>query len=175
MGLPVPPMKQRLLLALVLLCASCSAQALDSFSLEAGHGSHETNMAGVGLQWQGHTKWFEHTNWHIAHYLELTFGGWNAEEDTVYDLGFTPVFRFVRSRGQPYFEAAIGFHVLSDLDFKDGVQTSTHFQFGDHIGAGFVHGRYDFGVRLQHLSNGGLKPPNPGINFAVLRLAYHFY
>ena len=104
--------------------------------------------------------------------LELTFGGWNAEEDTVYDLGFTPVFRFVRSRGQPYFEAAIGFHVLSDLDFKDGVQTSTHFQFGDHIGAGIVYGRYDWSVRLRHLSNAGIRNPNPGINFLQLRLQY---
>ena len=34
--------------------------------------------------------------------------------------------------------------------------------------------RYDASVRFQHLSNGGLVQPNPGINFVQLRLAYHF-
>jgi hypothetical protein len=29
-------------------------------------------------------------------------------------------------------------------------------------------------VRLQHLSNGGIERPNPGINFVQLRLAYRF-
>jgi hypothetical protein len=28
-------------------------------------------------------------------------------------------------------------------------------------------------LRLQHLSNGGITSPNPGINFLQLRLAYH--
>jgi hypothetical protein len=27
-------------------------------------------------------------------------------------------------------------------------------------------------VRLQHLSNGGIRNPNPGINFLVLRVQY---
>ena len=172
MGLPSLPMKQRLLLLVALVCASSGAQALESFSLLAGTGSHETNMAGLGLQWRGHTKWLEHSSWHIAHYVELTFGGWNGEEGTVYDFAVTPVFRFVRSSGAPYFEAAIGFHVLSDLDFKDGAETSTHFQFGDHIGAGIVRGRYDWSLRLQHLSNAGIRNPNPGVNFLQLRMQY---
>ena len=34
--------------------------------------------------------------------------------------------------------------------------------------------RYDLSLRLQHLSNGGLAHPNPGINFLQMRLAYHF-
>ena len=53
----------------------------------------------------------------------------------------------------------------------------TRFQYGDHIGVGVRYGpryRYDLGVRLQHLSNGGLADPNPGINFVQVRLAYRF-
>ena len=51
--------------------------------------------------------------------------------------------------------------------------SSTAFQFGDHLGAGFRFGpqdRYDFGVRVQHISNGGVSSPNPGINFFLVRL-----
>lgn len=32
----------------------------------------------------------------------------------------------------------------------------------------------DLGVRLQHFSNGGIKQPNGGVNFAVARVAYKF-
>ena len=176
MPAPVLPMKRLLPIVLpwlvALACAPAPALALDSVALEAGRGTGRTNLLRLGLQWQGHDKWFEHSSWHIAHYVELVFGGWNGEEGTVYDLAFTPVFRFVRSASPAYLEAAIGFHVLSDLDFKDGAETSTHFQFGDHIGAGIVRGRYDWAVRLQHLSNAGIRNPNPGINFLQLRLQY---
>ena len=34
--------------------------------------------------------------------------------------------------------------------------------------------QYDLGVRLQHLSNGGIENPNPGINFLILRFAYRY-
>ena len=169
-----PPMKHRLALALGLLCASHAAFAIDSASLEVGRGDHETTMMRVGLQWQGHRKAFENSSWQISHYIDLAFGGWNGEHGTVYDLGVTPVFRFQRAGGSPYLEAAIGFHAISDLDFRDDVETSTRFQFGDHLGVGFVHGRYDWSLRLQHLSNAGIRDPNPGINFLQLRLQYRY-
>jgi hypothetical protein len=167
-------MKLRLLFALGLLCASPGALALDSVSVEAGRGDNETNLLRVGLQWQGHRKAFENSSWQIAHYIDLAFGGWNGEHGTVYDLGVTPVFRFQRAGGSPYAELAIGFHAISDLDFKEGVRTSTRFQFGDHIGVGVVRGRYDWSIRLQHLSNAGIRDPNPGINFLQLRLQYRY-
>ncbi|HEX7053111.1 MAG TPA: acyloxyacyl hydrolase [Burkholderiales bacterium] len=163
-------MKRFLLIAL--LAAPCTAAALDGVSLEAGRGNGQTDLLRVGLQWRGHTKWFEGSSWRIAHYIDLTLGGWYNGEDTVYDLGLTPVFRFERSAGSPYFEAAIGFHAVSNLEFQRNRETSTRFQFGDHIGVGFLHGRYDIGLRLQHLSNGGIRDPNPGINFVLLRVRY---
>ncbi len=165
-------MSLRRLGILLLLCAPSRALAIDSFSIEAGHGTADTNMARVGVQWHGRDKWFEHSTWHVARYLELAFGGWNNGRGTVYDLGLTPVFRFARTGGSPYLEAAVGFHALSDLDFGERRETSTRFQFGDHIGVGIVRGRYDFGVRLQHLSNAGIRNPNPGINFLQVRLQY---
>jgi lipid A 3-O-deacylase len=170
MGSPAPLMKLRLLLALALLCVSSGALAVDSVSVEAGHGTSNIDMARVGVQWYGRDRWFEHSTWYVARYLDLAFGGWNGEHGAVYDFGLTPVFRLERASDAPYLEAAIGFHLLSDLDFGRGRETSTRFQFGDHLGIGVVHGRYDLGLRLQHLSNGGIRNPNPGINFLQLRL-----
>src|SRR5436305_1101512 len=83
----------------------------------------------------------------------------------------TPIFRYARSRNSgPYLEAAIGLHFLSDTHIKPDVTLSTHFQFGDHIGVGVRRDKYDLGIRLQHLSNAGLRNPNPGVNFLLVRL-----
>lgn len=162
-------MKRLLLLAL--LWAPCAALALDSVAVEAGRGSGRTNLLRASLQWRGHDKWFEHSTWHVEHYMDLALGGWNNGHHTVYDLGVTPVFRFQRTSGS-YLEAAVGFHAVSELQFERNRETSTRFQFGDHVGAGIVRGRYDVGLRLQHLSNGGIRNPNPGINFLIVRLQY---
>ena len=159
------------LLLIVLICAPCPVLALDSMAIEGGRGSGRTDLVRGSLQWRGHDKWFEHSGWHIAHYMDVALGGWNNGHHTVYDLGVTPVFRFQRTSGS-YFEAAIGFHAISELEFENNRETSTRFQFGDHLGAGLVRGRYDFGVRLQHLSNAGIRNPNPGINFLILRVQY---
>jgi len=168
-----PPMKLRLLLALALSCAGFRALALDSYSVEVGRGDHETNMIRAGVQWHAHATTFPDSRWHLAPYVDLTLGGWDGGHGTVYDLGLTPVFRFARPGGSPYVEAAIGFHLISELEFHDGTETSTRFQFGDHVGFGFrLDGRNELTLRLQHLSNGGIRNPNPGINFLQLRLQH---
>ncbi|MDP1996021.1 MAG: acyloxyacyl hydrolase, partial [Gallionella sp.] len=46
-----------------------------------------------------------------------------------------------------------------------------------HVGVGARFGdrrQFDLGYRFQHLSNGGIKKPNQGINFNQIRFAYHF-
>jgi hypothetical protein len=87
------------------------------------------------------------------------------------------VFRLqMNDRKGPYIEAGIGLHLLSHTSLADR-NFSTSFQFGDHIGAGFrfdIGAEFDLGYRYQHLSNGGIKHPNHGINFHQIRLQYHF-
>ena len=154
-------MIRKIAAAAVLCFVALPAAALDGVSLEAGHGSDgDINLARLALQWQSHYRWL---------YWDLSFGGWTGGHGRVYDLGFTPVARWGRSL---YIEAGLGAHVLSDLDVGTGTDFSTHFQFGDHVGTGLRFGNYDLGLRFQHLSNGGLRNPNPGINFLILRLQY---
>jgi hypothetical protein len=53
----------------------------------------------------------------------------------------------------------------------------TAFQFADMAGVGMQfgsHQQYQAGYRFQHISNGGIKEPNPGINFHQLYLQYNF-
>ncbi|EEC66864.1 hypothetical protein OsI_33362 [Oryza sativa Indica Group] len=92
------------------------------------------------------------------------------------DLGLTPVLRFQRDDGKGFYgEAGIGVHLFSKLYRNNDKVLSTAFQFGDHVGAGYVFSNgLDLGIRLQHFSNGGIKQPNGGVNFAVARVAYKF-
>jgi lipid A 3-O-deacylase len=54
---------------------------------------------------------------------------------------------------------------------------STRFQFGEFIGAGVLFGprrELGVGVRLQHVSNGGIRNPNPGLTFVSVVGRYDF-
>ena len=54
---------------------------------------------------------------------------------------------------------------------------STAFQFADMLGVGMQFGREarsTLGLRVQHLSNLGIKKPNPGIEFLQLYYSYRF-
>jgi hypothetical protein len=168
-------MIRKIALAAALLGAN-PAHALDGAWLEVGGGDHGTERAGGALMWKWSRSWFADTGWELGGYWELSAGGWRTDR-LVADIGFTPVFRLQRADwAGPYLEAAVGFHLLSRRSLTRERESGSNFQFGDHVGFGVrfgPRGRYDLGVRLLHLSNAGLRQPNPGINFAVLRLAYH--
>ncbi|MGH8670265.1 MAG: acyloxyacyl hydrolase [Burkholderiales bacterium] len=167
-----------LTLAAAALPFAIPAHALDGFSIEAGRGDERSELVRGGLQWKWKRRFFTEGRWYVAGYWDASVGVWTTDKSVI-DFGLTPVFRLQHSdTAGPYYEAAIGFHLLSDLSVSRTRIFGSNFQFGDHLAAGWRFGglgRYDVSLRLQHLSNGGLKKPNPGINFLVLRFAYHFY
>lgn len=175
--------KKSLLVLGVLVWATMSApsRAVDGISFEVGNGDG-TDMGRVGAQWDWKTRWLQGQNWHVGGYWDASVGYWHRGSppgfnEDITDIGFTPVFRLQQNDlTGPYLEAAIGFHLLSKTSLGDK-RFSTRFQFGDHIGAGIrfgPKGRYDASYRFQHLSNGGIKRPNNGIEFHQIRLQYHF-
>jgi Lipid A 3-O-deacylase (PagL). len=172
-----------LVLGGALLLWATAVGAVDGVSLEIGSTfqSPETTLWRVGAQWDWNKKWFESDGWFLGGYWDASLGRWHSADNggnhDVTDFGFTPVFRYQKAGSGPYLEAAIGFHYLTHTDITQERQSSTHFQFGEHLGAGFrfgKNGEYDLGYRFQHLSNGGIDHPNPGINFHQVRLEYHF-
>jgi hypothetical protein len=167
---------KKILAAVLFCCASpipIPVHAVDGVSFEYGVGTREVNLWRIGLQWKGHpADWMEkHPHW--SWYWDVSVGSWHGDEGTVHDVGVTPVFRWSKAQRGPYLEGGIGVHVLSDSHINSDLGFSTRGQFGDHLGAGWHEGRYDWQVRLQHLSNGGMRNPNPGINFLILRLQYN--
>lgn len=182
-------------LATVLLAVASLAHGADfspdGVSFEAGSGN-KTDMARLGVAWKWDKVWYQTGDWQLTNFWELSIGRWkgkafptingqaghNTQELT--DIGFTPVFRFAKTDALGlYYEIAVGAHYLSEIYDTNTRKFSTKFQFGDHIGIGYVwklqdNSAIDAAIHFQHLSNGSIKQPNPGVNFLQAKLQYWF-
>jgi len=147
----------------------------DSASIEYGTGNL-TRLARVAMQWDWNKAWFDSNGTHLGGYWDLSLAEWqgrawdgiDGNDKDLTDVGITPVFRFENDSKQGFYaEAGVGAHLLSHLYDNNRRDFSTAFQFGDHIGIGYEMKNWSFGIKLQHFSNGAIKHPNPGANFAV--------
>lgn len=156
-----------------------SCFAIDGVALSVGDGLGDVEMLRLTLlarQWD-HPP--DRTDWHLRIHWEFGVARWRASHaatgvSELYDADLTPVIRFVRpgAASQPYLEFGIGAHVLSEDRIADRVLSST-YHFGSHVGIGLQWGEgADMTLRYQHLSNASLETPNPGIDFAIVRLAF---
>lgn len=176
-------MKTLAVLVALLIALPCRAIDLDGASLEAGSG-RKIGMLRLGLQSHWDQRWWQSNGTHVGGYWDATIAQWrgtayhdiSGQHLDVTTVGLTPMFRFQADQLKGWYaEGGIGVELLSRLYDNDGHRLSTAFQFNDRIGAGYVfsHG-WDVGLRLEHVSNGGIKKPNKGVNFVVLRVAYPF-
>lgn len=158
------------------------AHAVDSSSVEFATGN-KTQFVRVGAQWNWQNKWFESDGRHIGAYWDGIISEWQQNDyqrtganQRLTDIGITPVFRYQSDdKKGVYAEAGIGMHYLSKIYDNNGRTFSTNFQFGDHIGVGYVTDNgLDFALKVQHFSNGAIKHPNPGANFVVIKMAYKY-
>jgi lipid A 3-O-deacylase len=160
-----------------------TSSAVDSASIEVGTGN-KSQLFRIAAQWDWDSAWWQSNGTHIGGYWDLSLAQFRqnqyqnipGQKKNLTDIGFTPVFRFQSDDKKGlYAEAGIGVHLMSSLYDNNGRRFSTAFEFGDHIGAGYVFSNgLDLGLRLQHFSNGGIKAPNSGANFAVVRATYRF-
>lgn len=167
-------------LAQLIMSAAC---AVDSVSLELGVAEH-AQFSRIGLQSQWQSRWWESRETHLGGYWDMSLAQWRAlrfrgafdARQNITDVGLTPVLRFqANDKKGWYLEAGIGAHLLSDLYDNAGRRFSTRFQFGDHLGLGYVtQNHLAFSLHVQHFSNGGIKRPNPGELFGVVKMTYEF-
>jgi lipid A 3-O-deacylase len=158
------------------------ALAVDSASAEFATGNR-TQILRFGAQWKWERKWWQSNGSHVGGYWDLTLAQWRGDRfrntgDTqnISDIGITPVLRLQSDSMKGWYgEAGIGAHYLSELYDNNQRRLSTRFQFGDHLGVGYVfQNNLDLGLKFQHFSNGGIKQPNSGVNFGIVRLTYPF-
>lgn len=168
---------------LIVQSAFASGLAPDNVSLEFGTGA-KVQMLGLAVQSTWDRRWFESNGTYLGAFWDLSLAQWRGnayrnvagQHQDITVIGVTPTFRLQASdRRGWYAELGIGYHLLSTLYNNDDNRLSTAFQFGDHLGAGYVFANgWEVAAKLQHFSNGGIKRPNSGVNFAVFKLARPF-
>ena len=181
------------LITAMLLCGAAAAHASEAagpsldqrfgVQLAAGVAQHKVKEADVGFVWDPGLNFWEIGGWHFSVTGEAHLSYWHTNEgafhNDVYALGVQPMLRFIKDSGaiRPYIEAGAGIRALSHPTITDTYTLSTAFQFTEVVGVGAQFGtrqQYQAGCRFQHISNAGIKEPNPGINFTQLYVQYNF-
>lgn len=107
---------------------------------------------------------------------ELGVSYWTATQgdpDSLWQLSATPMLRWWPNE-YFYTEIGVGATVLSRTRFADR-HFGTAFQFGDHVGLGFLINRsHEIGLRFSHFSNAGIKLPNDGLDLYQLTYTYRY-
>ena len=122
----------------------------------------------------------------VTGYSEVAVGRWSTVTNGrrsyswATQLGLTPVLRLQsrRSLSGWFLELGIGGNMILPLYRSSNKRFSTEFNFGDHLGIGRSLGsgaRQELALRVQHLSNAGIRHPNPGENFFQLRYSYRLH
>ncbi|MGQ0657919.1 MAG: acyloxyacyl hydrolase [Chromatiales bacterium] len=158
---------------------------MDAVLVEVGTEEQETIRGGAALQWQWSRQWFNERAWHLGGAWEASLSYWNDDEGrsgtgSLAEVGFTPVLQLTRHSAFggiiPYFEGGVGVHLRSETEIGDR-HFDLPFAFGLLGGAGLLmgpQGQYQLGYRFEHQSNADLGDTNPGMDFHLLRLGYHF-
>ena len=168
------------------LLGAASSGFADTFGVQLGaaYARHDdVKKIDLGFVWDPGLTWWDNGNWHFSLIGEAHLAYWRASlgdnRNVVWEGGVTPIVRFIEDSGaiRPFVEAGVGVRLLSHPTVVEHYSLSTAFQFSPMIGVGAQfgsHQQYQVGFRLQHLSNAGIKDPNPGINFSQLYLRYNF-
>jgi hypothetical protein len=116
-------------------------------------------------------------------YTELFASGWRTKAEghhqSLAQVGVVPVlrYRFGQGGSEWFAEGGIGLSYFDDLYERDSKRFSTRFNFYDTLGVGRnfgAHREHELTLRVTHISNAGIKEPNPGENFIQLRYAHAF-
>lgn len=152
--------------------------------VQPGFADSDTKTLTVGLMW----PWARHWplfDGRLGGYWEVGVGQWRipardgAPSQDVTQLSFTPTLRWRPGDGaSPWFiEGAIGLTLVAPIYRNGSTRFSTKFNFADHVAVGRNFGsrrRHELALRLEHVSNGGIRHPNPGENFLQVRYAWRW-
>lgn len=157
-----------------------------AFFAAIGKGNGSVQSATLGFEFYSEKRWFEEGKWYLTPFSELLLSAWKGDPghtgiESLHEAGFTVYGRLIREKFEklnirPYLDAGLGLHYLTENEIESK-ELGRQWLAGSNIGIGLVFGespRFDVGARFRHLSNGGTKDVNWGINFIMLRLAIRF-
>ena len=151
------------------------------YYVQGGGGEDRTYNATVGVTW----PWAWRRSLmgiELGGVTEAYVSHWSAQgldgRSGFTQIGVVPMLRLRLDARSPWFaEAGIGISVMDKRFVTSTKELSTSFNFVDVIGVGRSFGtvrQQELGLRIQHVSNAGIKSPNPGHNFVMLRYSSSF-
>lgn len=192
--LPIQPRHVRraaALLALALLSLTGHAQDAESAGerrrvfIDGARAAGDVGLMSVGVQlpWKLRRPLLGgeltgHWDVHVAHW-RAPDGTAATERQRWTQLALVPTLR-LRFRGGEsawFMEGGIGLSVLDGHYVTRRKAFSTRFNFTDHQGIGFnfgAHRRHELMLLVRHVSNGGIRKPNPGEDFVQIRYGIVF-
>ena len=165
----------RFLIAALMLMLPLASNAADpQWVAIVGHGLEAADTDIVRLGYRLPLR--ESDKWWLPTHAQLGGSVWRVPDiagtTRRLDLNATAIWRAERKweRFGGYWEAGFGPYLLSKTVRNDDTRMPSSLEFGTHLGIGFNFGKSSsLGIALQHLSNGGLKQPNGGINLFLLQ------
>ena len=167
---------------LVLAGAAAQAQGVDWTLIGGASDTARVRQVGVVAGWTRPAPLWQGDAWRLRLRHEGVLAAWHVPQARdVVEVGYSPVLRMERplqgSANVFFVEGSIGVRLLSHTRVAPDRSLSTAFQFSDMIGMGLQwgrEGRSTLGLRYQHISNLGIKRPNPGMDFALLYYTLRF-
>lgn len=160
------------------------AQEARTLYLQGGVAERDTYAATLGLTWPWPTWSWNLGSGVVRGQWDGYVGNWSSSPDgagrrNTLVLGIGPSLRWRGDAGRsPWFvELGTGLswasrHYRNGSDaFSSRVNFASHLGLGRNFGAQRAH---EISLRIQHSSNAGIKEPNPGENFLLLRYAHAF-
>lgn len=170
------------------LCAGTPALAAepglqwrpDAVFGQVGAGEHVKSMAIGGIwdwDWQR-----SYRAGRLTGYTEVSLGGWylsrDGDEHSSTQVGVTPVLRLYPQGAAGWFaEGGIGAHAVSPKYENGTRRSSAAFSTASHIGVGRrfgERGEHELSLRVQRVSNAGIRNQDTGENFLQLRYVNRF-
>lgn len=104
---------------------------------------------------------------------EFGYVQWRVGGDTGYQMYATPTFRYAVTERLSV-DAGIGISLFTRTTWGQ-TDTSTRFQFADHLGVSYqITNTYGVSIRYVHASNAGIKRPNPGVDSVQFNVTASF-
>ncbi|MDD5297530.1 MAG: acyloxyacyl hydrolase [Rhodocyclaceae bacterium] len=173
--------------ALALATVSLPASAVEGV-IFAGNGN-AVDALGINVRTDPLKTWTFQNGGSAVVLGEAEIAYWHGKEAqvpntntnrSITEIGFKPVLRYyplASDAFRPYLEAGLGMHLLSHTRINQERQLPTAFEFGEILGLGVQFCprlACSVAVRLQHVSNAGIKQPNNGITFSQASFGYRF-
>jgi hypothetical protein len=151
----------------------------DGVFVQAGASARDARVAGLGLRWDGPSRaraWG--AGWHGA--MQVSVGAWStgvtrAEGQVrahAVQVVAMPLVRWQPRQGASawFLEAGLGLSVQDRRHEVGHLRQSSRLNFQEEVAAGrMLGGGQALSLRLAHMSNAGLRKPNPGETWWSLR------